>query len=246
MPSAAALRDSFRLEVQDNLRLTDETQHVFRGNPQEKAAIDRTYESTFLDVVTRFEVLLEDLFYAVALRESHIYRSGIVPSLSGVHTRAQLEDLLSSIERREYLDWLPFDRTAQRVDAFLIEGRPFTRLARHSTEGSILREAMIIRNAIAHRSGRGQKKFDALCPSGLPEARRTPAGLLQLSTGQQTTKYGTICNGLIRIAGVLSARSDIKSWHCSPQRMRMAMVITLHAVLMNAVVVVRDSTLLKR
>lgn len=134
---------------------------------------DSIYESALLNLVTAFEVFLEELFYSVLLNASQM------PDAGGAVTfrdRVHAEEVL--LGGRQYLDWMPFDlHTIPRGKRLLIES-PFSRLERHPDERAFLRELIVVRNAIAHESGTARTKFQSLT-TGLRPRRRTPAGLLQ-------------------------------------------------------------------
>lgn len=210
--TAASLRDDFQALIVEKRALLSATAAQMVGHELEVDALDHFYESTFLEVVTRFETFLEDLFYEVALGSSSMFRTGPVGAVQGVDSREDLEAALLTSSNRNYLDWLPYRNTLERARVVLRDGRPFSRLERRGSESALLVEILKIRNAIAHRSGEAWSKFENLCPGHLPVPRRTPAGLLQLKVGLTRTKYDVLCDGLGGIAAALGARSDLKAW----------------------------------
>lgn len=210
--TAAVLREDFlSLVVRKRLLLAAMSDQMV-GHPLEEEALDHFFESTFLEVVTRFEAFLEDLFYEVSLGQSAIYRSGPIGAVAGVGTREDLEAALLASTPRNYLEWLPIRATEARAKIVLRDGRPFSRLERRGSEKSLLAEVTTIRNAIAHRSGDAWSKFLGACPGQLPESRRTPAGLLRMNADVSRTKYELLCDGLGGVAAALAARSDKQAW----------------------------------
>lgn len=206
----------------NNRALLAVTSAELRGVIRERDAIDHLYESTFLATVTRFESYLEELFYEVATGRSQIFRSGPSGALSATSSREDIEAMLTRGAERAYVQWLPIQSTEARALAVLRDGRPFSRLDRRTTERSLMKEVSIVRNAIAHRSGDAQARFEKLCPGALATERRTPAGFLQLATSGVST-YDRLCNGLGGIAQALSARSDKQAWKVlSPESDRLS------------------------
>jgi hypothetical protein len=220
--TAAILRDGFHGLVREKRALLGATEGRMAGHALGVEAIDHLYESTFLEVVTRFEAFLEDLFYEVALGSSSIFRTGAIGAVAGVHSRDDLEATLVSSSNLDYLNWLPIDRTIDRAAVVLRDGRPFSRLDRRFSEKAVLKEVSTIRNAVAHRSGTAWTNFGKLVPDSLPAARRHPAGLLQMTVGL-STKYNSLCDGLAGVVSALAARSDAQAWRLlSPEAERQA------------------------
>lgn len=220
--TAAILRDGFHDLVREKHALLEATEGRMAGHALEVEALDHLHESTFLEVVTRFEAFLEDLFYEVALGTSSIFKTGAIGAVAGVHSRDDLEATLFSSSNLDYLNWLPIDRTIDRAAVLLRDGRPFSRLDRRGSERALLTEVSKIRNAVAHRSGTAWTNFGKLVPGNLPAARRHPAGLLQMAAGV-STKYNSLCDGLARVVSALAARSDAQAWRLlSPESERQA------------------------
>lgn len=211
--SAAALRDDFLRLVRTKAELLADTRTQLAGHGREQEALDHFFESTFLDVVTRFEAFIEDLFYDVALRTSNIYGAGPVPAIAGAAARVDLESSLLSASGDGYLKWLPITNTEARARVLLRDGRPFSRLERRDNERALMTEVMKVRNAIAHRSGDAWQKFSSIAPgpAGNGQNQRTPAAFLRMTVGAHT-KYDAYCGGLGGIARALTARSDKDAW----------------------------------
>lgn len=210
--TAAELRDDFLALIVEKRKLLSAASSRMIGHSLEEEALDHFFESTFLEVVTRFEAFVEDLFYEVSLGQSSIHRAGPADALSGVGTRKDLEEVLLASGSRNYLEWLPLATTEARARVLLKDGRPFSRLGRRDSERALLREVKTIRNAIAHRSGDAWSKFLSICPGQQTLARRTPAGLLRMAADVDRTKYDLLCDGLGGIASALAARSDKQAW----------------------------------
>jgi hypothetical protein len=172
-PTAQQLADRFDRRARRLQSLGDEATRLRNRGQITLGSCDSIYESALLNLVTAFELVLEDLFYSMLLGASAI------PGTSGAvqfKDRGQAEDVL--LAGRAYLDWLPFDRHVAPLGERLLTGSPFSRLDRHPQEKRALDEISVVRNAIAHESGSARKKFAPLA-NGLRPRRRTPAGLLQ-------------------------------------------------------------------
>jgi hypothetical protein len=120
-----------------------------------RAVRARLAESVFLNGVTEFESFLERVFYLAVCRR--IRPGGTVPLIS-----IGDEDALRRIVLRpgeSYLEWLPLDRSLKRASQFLDGGMPFARLERRAAVKDGLRAALVIRNAVAHKSDAARARF---------------------------------------------------------------------------------------
>lgn len=166
--------------------------------------VDHLYESLYLNAFVAFEGFLEELFY-------YLLRGNRIRSAHNTVPRVQLNSdytihkLLSS-EARSYLNWLPYDRTIQRAEAFLTKGRPFSTL--EDSDKTIIKKAHTIRNAIAHKSRYSQAKFLERVVQGtpLPKSELRPAGYLRGSfrMAPPQTRFENYLSNLLRIAQALT------------------------------------------
>lgn len=203
MAASASAQDLFarfdrRAKRLENLGL--EASRLHRKARVTQGNVDAIYESALLNMVTAFELFLEDLFYSVLLGTSQIAGSG-----GGVtfKDRAQAEAILLS--GSSYLSWLPFDKhVVPRGDRLLVES-PFSRLKRQKIETDQLENVRVIRNAIAHESGTAKSSFSPLA-ANLRPGRRTPAALLQ-DLQQGDTRHVIYSTQLRVIARALAAPS---------------------------------------
>lgn len=138
--------------------------------------IETVYEGLFLRCMNAFESFLEDLFIEVMLERTS-YSASVVSTRIIATSRGAVWDVL--LQGDDYLEWLPFGRTEKRANVFLNKGRPFTVL--DDGDRSKLKQFMIIRNAIAHRSTFAQRQFfeKVVGTLSLPPRERTPAGYLR-------------------------------------------------------------------
>ncbi|WP_457654152.1 hypothetical protein [Rhodocaloribacter sp.] len=161
--------------------------------------VERVYEGLYLDAITSLEATIEDLFIRIITGRS--LPTEVVVRVS-FNSSQVARDVMLGGERR-YLDWFPYDRTEKRAKAFLRGGRPFTQLS--TTDKKVLKEMLIIRNAIAHKSHHSRKKFkDFVVNFPLISRERTPAGFLHSRIDPTTTRYQYYASEMIRIIQLLS------------------------------------------
>jgi hypothetical protein len=133
------------------------------------------YEGIFLRTVTSFEGLLEELFISLLI--------GGVKAAPKIHPRVTFRS--AAIARdvmlggKAYVDWLPYQHTEKRANAFFRGGLPFCGLDK--TEVKSLDRILTIRHAVAHQSRAARRRFEneviGLAP--LLPTERTPAGFLR-------------------------------------------------------------------
>jgi hypothetical protein len=138
--------------------------------------VEIVYEGLLLSVVTRFEVLLEELFFGLMAGKVSPKSCGATPRIKPTNDRVVREIVLRD---REYVDWMPYKRTEVLARAFLRQGLPFTAID-NGDRGS-LGQLLIVRHAIAHRSKYSMNAFKdkVLGTLPLPPRERTPAGFLR-------------------------------------------------------------------
>ena len=114
-------------------------------------------ELAFLRVFLAWEVFVEQSFLlyvmgAAPLKGRRVHRFVFPPS------RNVAEEWLT--DGRDYATWSSAAAVGQRAQRYFREGRPFTGVLRRNQ--NFLDETRFIRNAIAHRSGDAQDKFEAM------------------------------------------------------------------------------------
>lgn len=158
-----------------------------------------------LQLVALFETFLEGLFY-----ECMLGRSGI----ADVNEKISLDvpsdvDLIVYSEGRKkqkYLSWLPYDETLDRANAYLERGQPFSRLKYRTAELTTLKEALTVRNAVAHTSGHAGELFKQLAEEKRYTSRR-PADYL-VSTRSGTDEASLFISYFEIIAQALAETSE--------------------------------------
>jgi hypothetical protein len=167
------------------------------------------YEGLFLSVFTAFEGFLEELFVGLLVADGGLTAAGgaVVPRLT---VRSHLVAREMVLSGRNYVEWLPFSRTMERAALFFRGGRPFERLNDDymANQRGVLERAILVRNAIAHRSRYSISRFENDVIRGTPVTReeRSPAGFLRglLATMPPETRYETYVSGILSIARTLA------------------------------------------
>lgn len=161
------------------------------------------YEGLFLNAYAAFEGFLEDLFIGLLIENRGIEsgRSDIKPRVS-IHSHMIAREVLIGLSPRKYIDWLPIERTLEMAKIYFRGGRPFNDLS--NSQKSHLSKCAVIRNAIAHKSRYGLKKFEEIVIGNnpvLPQERK-PAGYLQslFRTSPSQTRYEDLVATLLIIA----------------------------------------------
>ncbi len=80
---------------------------------------------------------------------------------------------------RDYVDWLPYNKTSIRATAYFRNGLPFSKLSQEQKK--TIQKISWIRNVIAHKSKFSYTKFENNVLDGLPltSRERTPVGYLR-------------------------------------------------------------------
>jgi hypothetical protein len=134
---------------------------AFNGRNLQVDSYYSVLELVHLQLVSLFETYLEDLFYDCALGNS-----GIGAAASVIPT-ATIEDVNMLVysggsRRQKFLSWLPYEETAERASVYLEPDAPFSRLLYRPVEKRAIKDAIIVRNAVAHASGHAIEQFQAL------------------------------------------------------------------------------------
>lgn len=137
--------------------------------------VELVYESAFLNAVSRFEGLLNELLDEFVCGK-HESRHGNRPLLS-VRSRAAFRTIVRG--DRAYVDLMPYPQCVKVAERFIADGGPFSALS--DDDMRLLKQISLIRNAIAHRSDRAVEDFRAKVPGVdvLPAHRRFPGTLLR-------------------------------------------------------------------
>jgi len=118
------------------------------------------------------------------------------------------------LQGEKYLDWLPWDRVADRCSIYLHPkgdprnrcGRPFVDL--ENTDTDVISRIVKIRNAIAHASDNARQKFvkDVIGNMMIPPQERTPAGFLRGFHAAGQTRLESYLDSIVTVAAKIIGR----------------------------------------
>lgn len=138
--------------------------------------VELVYASSFLSVCCLWESFLEaTLFEAVCGEESN--KSGNI-RLATFKNRKHLSDLLL-FPGKDYISIPNLKRAEELASLFVTKGRPFSSIGERYR--SLIQQAVLIRNAIAHQSPFSLQEFRHKIPgvAALPRQKRTPGPFLR-------------------------------------------------------------------
>ena len=138
--------------------------------------VEQVYMGIYLDCMTSFESMLEDLFVGLLSGRFGLATGSAVP-LVRFRNRQAIRPLLYG--SRPYADWLPYNRTEELANRFFRNGGPFTQL--DDNDKGIIRQCSYIRNAIAHRSPYSDNIFKSrvIGNQNLMAREKSPSGYLR-------------------------------------------------------------------
>ena len=158
-----------------------------------KVDLERTYCGAFLQRYIAFEHAIEALFIGLLIGNIRSGLRGVEP-LIGVRSHRTAVAILKG--DRKFIDWLPYENTRRRADAFFSKGQPFSLLT--TSQISAFEDMRAIRNAIAHDGGVALKLFKRrmIESKNLPQDQHRPASYLR-----------GMAHGTIRRNDILSANA---------------------------------------
>ncbi len=133
------------------------------------------YESAFLNAVARFEGLLNDLLQEFVCGVPSTRRGCY--ALIQVRSRGAFRAVITG--GRSYVDLMPYKDCVEISKRFLNEGKPFSEV--DQSDRDLLAQAVVVRNAIAHRSDMALERFRRTVPgvSSLIPQRQFPGSFLR-------------------------------------------------------------------
>ena len=142
-----------------------------------KRDIEQVYLGLFMDTLTSFEQLIEELFVGLLSRRFVVQQAIIVPLMIFKNTKAIRPVIYGG---RQYVDWLPYHRTETLAGVYFEGGGPFTNLDKNNKKS--IEQCSIVRNAIAHKSKHAKNRFERVVlaqHAHLMTPEKKPAGYLR-------------------------------------------------------------------
>ena len=138
--------------------------------------VELVYCSSFLAVCSQWEGLLESVLYeAVCGTDSQMLKNARQVS---VKSREHLTNILL-FGSKAYVSMSNVKKAEELMALFVKEGRPISLISERNR--TLLGQAQIIRNAIAHDSNFAKRKFKESVPGvfSLPSSKRSPGAFLR-------------------------------------------------------------------
>lgn len=160
------------------------------------------YSGLFLDVFTNFENMIESLFIDLLVgKTKHLSKK--VQARVRFSSVAICRDIIYGA--KSYLDWFPYDATLKMSNIYFKKGLPFNAL--ENSDKKILKEVLLIRNALAHKSKHSLKMFgkEVIKDKVLLPKEKTPIGYLRrkFSISPPQTQYEVYISEIAKIAHIL-------------------------------------------
>jgi len=199
---SSELSNEFRLHLQQLESVRDTMETLFVGEQLTEDEIEHVYSGLFLEAFTAFESLIEQLFISLLIGDFQSSESDVVMKAT-FNNYGIAQDIIFG--GRNYVEWIPYESTLSRANAFFYDGYPFSRLKEDDSlkvyKSSIKRFAAI-RNAIAHKSKYAQKTFENKVSGSSPLSprQRKPAGYLRSTVNRTQIQYEVIVLELNMIA----------------------------------------------
>lgn len=163
------------------------------------ADLNIAYAGAFLTWCTALEKAIEQLFIGILMNRVSV--SARVQPLVEIRSDRVAHAVVRG--ERRYVDWLPFDNTVRRAEAFFASGLPFSTLPRLHVKA--FERTGKIRNAVAHDSAHAQRSFRKEFVDGqsLPASQRKAGGYLRgQHSGSQTRLDFLIAESLAAFAAL--------------------------------------------
>jgi hypothetical protein len=138
--------------------------------------VEAVYAGLFIDAFTEFEAMVEDL--CLGLFDGTL-KSITQPAVRLFRVTPSSFSRSVVFDGDNYVDWLPVeDKAIPRAKRFLDGGVPFSNLT--ATEKQDLKNAHLLRNALAHKSDAATQRFLAsINQLALLPHEKTPTGYLR-------------------------------------------------------------------
>ena len=200
MPTPAQLTD-FRRSLKGLDYTRKRMEGLCRAQQITRRDLNSVYEALFLRAVSRFESFLEELFLGILQGRVEYKKNRRVTLKVAPTSRQALIHIV--FQKNSYLDWLPFSKTEDRADYYLLGARPFSDLEQPDKDA--ISKIVIIRNAIAHHSKHSANQFKTKVIQSQPLLRgeKTPAGYLRSEVQPNINRFEAYIGELGRIAAHL-------------------------------------------
>ena len=165
------------------------------------------YEGLYLKTHVLFEAFIENLFYGLLVENSSIKTPNHIVSRVSIKSHLIARDLVQA--GKDYIDWIPYEKTMRAAKLYFRNGEPFCCLSK--SEMDDIYKSHVIRNVIAHESKHSLNKFEQhlIASTPLPLSERSPAGYLMgvYAISPRQTRYELFAAKLRHIAIKLTSHN---------------------------------------
>lgn len=180
----------------EKLRVKQES--LFCNNQLLFRDICEIYAALFINAITSFESFIEEMFFCLLTGKIKLSNS-VRPKVAITNRNIAREIILQG---RNYIDWLPYERTEKIAMSFFKDGKPFTVLDKN--EKNHIDKCLFIRNALAHHSDHSIEKYKKKVLSNLSinPRERAPKKFLRVEFSKypKKTYYEQYISELFRIS----------------------------------------------
>ena len=171
---ASTVADEVQARARGLTAYVDRLERLHSEGRLSRGDVARAHAGALLGFYTFTEQSIERLFLGILM--GRFATSGGATALVRIKSEVVARSVVSG--GRRYVDWLPYEHSRKRAEAFFSTGRPFADLSPADT--AAFERLTIIRNAIAHQSTFAAKRFKRVFVEGraLPPDQQGPIGYL--------------------------------------------------------------------
>lgn len=172
--NCAPLRDRLIVQLQAIERTRKKVEALLQSKDVCVRDMNAIYAGLFTNAIIVLESFIENLF--VGLLAGSCNQPGCLPRAKFSTRPTAMAFVLGG---KEYVEWLPYERTKKRADLFFKMGHPFSLLPTNLEEK--IKKSTLIRNALVHTSRFAREQFEEKVMGDTPLAprERTPIGFLR-------------------------------------------------------------------
>jgi hypothetical protein len=158
----------------------DFTYEGIRENPIHPLQASKIIELSFMNIISAWEEFVQAVFIRYMIGGTS--ESGYAPVLriGGCRNLSHALELISGKDSFDpsidYLDWSNWPKVIRRARIFFQDAKPFSLIS--DNQSQLLKDAVVIRNRVAHSSNKCKKTFADLARRylGLKETQSLPRG----------------------------------------------------------------------
>ncbi|MDP2649295.1 MAG: hypothetical protein Q8P10_00465 [bacterium] len=180
------LLKKFLRHVESLEKTRDKMEILFNTEKISKKDIEQVYKGLFLDMVSGFELIIENIFVYFLIEKQKPKIKKIKPIVIFKNNISAKKIIFNN---KRWVDWLPYVKTIELAGIYFLNGYPFSVLGfvdplkdKKDIDNAqkVLEEISIIRNAIAHQSNYSKEKFlKSIENYTLLPKEKTPIGFLR-------------------------------------------------------------------